>query len=294
MAFLPQMQNRISGFSVKKGPRRLSLNGIVADLWDVECAPGAGGYYVGRDPRLFIALEAEGDRSATFTLSERSDHVPAADLPPCISYIPADMELWGYADNIRFVRHLDLHLDVETLQRRLMEDLDRSSLDDPRLMFSDERILSLARLIAAECDNPDPLHELYGDGLAMAMVIDLLKLGRKKERKRTQLAAWQLKRAVDFIEAHCLQRIRLDELAELTNLSQSHFSHAFKASTGMPPHQWQMQARIERVKVLLQRPDLSLTAVAMMAGFSDQAHFTRVFRKMVGVTPLAFQRRLAD
>ncbi|CAN7369703.1 AraC family transcriptional regulator [Rhizobium sp. LjRoot30] len=294
MTFLPQMQNRISGFSVKKGPRRLSWNGIVADLWDVECAPGAGGYYVGRDPRLFIALEAEGDRSAKFTLSERSDHVPTAYLPPCISYIPADMELWGYADNIRFVRHLDLHINVETLQRRLMEDLDRSSLDDPRLMFKDERILSLARLIAAECDNPDPLHELYGDGLAMAMIIDLLKLGRKKERKRTQLAAWQLKRAVDFIEAHCLQRIRLGELAELTNLSQSHFSHAFKASTGMPPHQWQMQARIERVKTLLQRPDLSLTAVAMMAGFSDQAHFTRVFRKMVGVTPLAFQRRLAD
>ncbi|MBP8937324.1 MAG: helix-turn-helix transcriptional regulator, partial [Agrobacterium sp.] len=76
----------------------------------------------------------------------------------------------------------------------------------------------------------------------------------------------------------------------LTNLSQSHFSHAFKASTGVPPHQWQMQARIDRVNDLMMRTDMALTDIAIASGFSDQAHFSRVFRKMVGVSPSVWQK----
>ena len=60
MTFQPRMNNRISGFSVIGGLNRREWNGIVADLWDVECAPGAGGFYVADDPRLFIVLDAKG------------------------------------------------------------------------------------------------------------------------------------------------------------------------------------------------------------------------------------------
>jgi len=289
VTFLPRMQNRIQGFSVTRESHRV-WNGIAADVWDVECQPNAGGYYVSEDPRLFIALKAEGGRRGQFLLSQDSRRTDVGYLPPSISYIPAEMELWAHTDDIHYVRHLDLHFNAELLSRRLMEDVDIGRLEDPRLMFVDERIIALATLIAAECENQDPLHELYGDGLTVALLIDVLKLGQKKERKRTQLAAWQLRKAVDYIEANCLRRIRLEELAALTNLSQSHFSHAFKASTGIPPHQWQMNARINHVKTLLARPDLSLTMVAIMSGFSDQAHFSRVFRKLVGTTPLAWQR----
>ena len=53
----------------------------------------------------------------------------------------------------------------------------------------------------------------------------------------------------------------------------------------MPPHQWQMQARIEHAKSLLSARKASLSEVAAMTGFADQAHFTRAFRKMSGTTP---------
>jgi transcriptional regulator GlxA family with amidase domain len=51
-----------------------------------------------------------------------------------------------------------------------------------------------------------------------------------------------------------------------------------------------MNARVEKVKSLLTSTDLSLTTIAISAGFADQAHFTRVFRKHVGATPLAWQK----
>jgi AraC-like DNA-binding protein len=58
----------------------------------------------------------------------------------------------------------------------------------------------------------------------------------------------------------------------------------------MAPHQWQTNARVERAKQLLLKNEASLTTVAAETGFSDQAHFTRVFRKVVGATPASWKR----
>lgn len=290
MTFQPRMQNKIEGFSVVGGLHRRSWNGIVADVWDVECAPYAGGYYVANDPRLFILLDIQGPGNSMVKLTpsgtggiQDSQHRP-------ISYVPGGMELWADLTDVRYLRHLDLHFDAEIVARRLMEELDPARLTSPRLLFSDERILALSRLIATECMNPAPLHDLYGDGLALALIIDVMKLGKAEVRKRSKLAAWQLRKATDFINENCMRNIRLEELATLAGLSQSHFSHAFKASTGIAPHQWQMNARLEHAKQLLLLGDRPLMVIAAETGFSDQAHFTRVFRKNVGTTPANWKK----
>ncbi|WLS05664.1 helix-turn-helix transcriptional regulator [Shinella oryzae] len=290
MTFQPRMQNRIEGFSVVGDLSRRHWNGIVADVWNVECAPHAGGYYVGRDPRLFVLLDKRGPGSSRMRLSSGGKETVADwGLQP-IAYIPADFELWAELADHRFMRHLDLHFDVETIRRRLADDLDAERLATPQLFFSDNRLLSLAHLIAAECCNPLPLHDLYGDGLSLALLIDVMKLAKVQGRKRSKLAGWQLRRATDFIEENCLRNIRLEELAGLVGLSQSHFSHAFKASTGMAPHQWQVNARLRRAKALIRRGNLSLIDIAVETGFADQAHFTRVFRKNFGTTPANWRK----
>ncbi len=290
MTFQPRMQNRIHGFSVTKGVNRRVWNGIVADVWDVDCAPRSGGYYVSRDPRLFILLEKRGPGDSRVKLSPRAHGtVQDAEKRP-ISYVPADMEVWADLVDVHSVRHLDIHFDVETISRRLGDDLDPQRLASAQLLFSDERLLSLAQLIAAECVNPQPLHDLYGDGLSLALIIDVLKLTRVQPRKRSKLAAWQLRRATEFIEENCLRNIRLEELAAVTGLSQSHFSHAFKASTGVAPHQYQTNTRLERAKHLLITSEYPLTTIAVETGFADQAHFTRVFRKHLGTTPANWKK----
>ncbi|WP_117194304.1 helix-turn-helix domain-containing protein [Rhizobium terrae] len=290
MTFQPRMQNSIEGFSVIGGLRRRQWNGITADLWDVECASYAGGHYLARDPRLFILLDQRGKGRPNVKLSPKGRGAAQDSRESPISYIPANMDLWVDITEVQYVRHLDIHFDADIVSRRLMEDIDPKKLKDPQLLFFDQRVMALADLIAAEIANPDPLHDLYGDGLALALVIDVLKMMKMPARKRGALASWQLKRATDFITENCMRNIRLQELADLTGLSQSHFSHSFKASTGMAPHEWQMNARLERARELLLSNNQPLTSVAAETGFSDQAHFTRVFRKHVGTTPARWRK----
>ena len=289
MAFQPGMTSKLEGIAVLEDLRYRSWNGVIADVWHAACVAGARGEYVSNNPRLFIVIERQGGDS-DLRLSPRGAAVAASGVAQHASYVPAGVPLWSRIDEPMRIRHLDLHFDVRALAERLGEDLDDTHLARPRLKFTDERLLALARLIAAECTSPDEHHQLYGDGLTLALFIDLLGLGRAQPRKRTALAAWQLRRAKAFIEANCLRGIRLQELAELTELSQSYFSHAFKAATGLPPYRWHMQARIRKVQEMLAGTELPLTEIAVAAGFADQAHFTRVFRGIVGVTPGEWRR----
>lgn len=290
MTFHPRMQSRIEGITVVDDLRWRAWNGVIADVWSVECTEGAGGEYVSPDPRLIVVLDKTGDGGIDVGTAPGRHRGDPSEIGNPLCYVPAGLRVWSRVENLRFLRHLDLHFDMATLGARFAGELDAHAVETPRLMFSDERVQSLARLIAAECTDPSGLNDLYGDGLTTALLFALLQIGQRKERKRSQLPPRQLRRAVDYIEDNCLRNIRLQELADLTGLSQSYFSHAFKASTGMAPHKWQMRARIARVKSLLGQPGTSLTEVATAAGFADQAHFTRVFKRMVGTTPASWQR----
>src|SRR5262249_60369278 len=74
-------------------------------------------------------------------------------------------------------------------------------------------------------------------------------------------------------------------------LSPYHFARRFKESTGLSPHRYIIARRIERAKELLRgEEDLSLGQVAARVGFWDQGHFTRHFKRLVGVTPRRFRR----
>lgn len=284
------MHNQIEGFSVVGGLRRRYWNGITADLWDVECASYAGGHYVARDPRLFILLEHQGrGRPAVKRTAREPGEAKDCNSSP-ISYVPAEMDLWIDIKDVQSIRHLDIHFDVDAIGRRLGDELDPSLLKQPKLLFADDRIVTLAKLIATELSSADPLHDLYGDGLALSLLIDVLKLAKTQPRKRSALAPWQLRRVKDFIEEHCLRNIRLEELAAITGLSQSHFSHSFKAATGVAPHEWQMSARIGRAKDMLKSGHHMLTTIAADTGFADHAHFSRSFRKHVGLTPSQWKK----
>ncbi|MCO5734228.1 AraC family transcriptional regulator [Rhizobium sp. SSA_523] len=285
MTFQPQMQNSIQGFSVIGGLRRRAWNGMVADLWDVECAAYAGGRYVARDPRLFILLDQSGSGRPQVKMSPASAGGQQDSRTSPISYVPAGMELWVDIAGVRGLRHLDIHFDADLIASRLGEELDPVQIRTPRLLFHSEKAMALAALLAAEMRSDTPLHDLYGDGLALAVLIDLLNVVKTASRQRSSLSSWQLRRVQDYIRTHASRAIRLQELADLTGLSLSHFSHAFKASTGVAPHAWQMLVRIENAKRLLSEEHMPLAAVASEAGFADQAHFTRSFRKLVGTTP---------
>jgi len=86
------------------------------------------------------------------------------------------------------------------------------------------------------------------------------------------------------------ERVSVPVLAAQAKISTSRFSRGFRLSTGVSPHQWLIRARVERAKQLLRDTDLPLADIAVDVGFSDQAHFTRCFGSVAGVSPGAWRR----
>ena len=106
------------------------------------------------------------------------------------------------------------------------------------------------------------------------------------------LSAWQGDRVRTYIETQLGRPLPAIELATLVRLSASHFSRAFKVHFGSSPHAYVVQRRIERAKILmLSQKRLQLAEIAVICGLSDQPHLTKLFRRMVGETPKAWQRR---
>ena len=76
----------------------------------------------------------------------------------------------------------------------------------------------------------------------------------------------------------------LDEAAKAVGLSRYHFLRVFKKATGIPPHAFRTQRRIDLSQVLLLQ-GMALSQVALETGFSDQNHFTKRFKQFTGATP---------
>lgn len=112
----------------------------------------------------------------------------------------------------------------------------------------------------------------------------------REARSRGGLAGWQLNRLVDYIEQHLAERITGEDLAGLIDVSIGQLFKAFKASVGIPPLQYVASRRLEFVCLLLRTSPESLSQIAVTAGFYDQSHLCRVFRRVLGVTPAAWRR----
>jgi AraC-like DNA-binding protein len=106
------------------------------------------------------------------------------------------------------------------------------------------------------------------------------------------LAAWQVKRTMLHIESNLETTLLASELAAIARLSVSHFSRAFRASFGQPPHTYVMARRIEKAKrLILSDVPIPLAEVALRCGLSDQAHLSKMFRKLVGESPAVWRRQ---
>lgn len=107
---------------------------------------------------------------------------------------------------------------------------------------------------------------------------------------RGGLARWQISRIDEFINEHIAHCIRTTELASLLGLSVSHFSHAFKHTTGMTPLKYVAAARVEAARQFMLCSAHSLSDIALSHGFCDQSHFCRVFRRETGLSPQTWRK----
>lgn len=263
-----------SGIAVTGERRAHAFDAGLVEIWGARCVAGSSGDYVSDDPRLFIILDP---LAAAIELDDGD--APSRATLPCASFVPAGTRVRMRCDGATAIRHLDLHFEA----RLLPEGRDGG----PRLMFADPRVERLAALLDAACGSAEPSRALYRESLVTALLAAAFRPG--EATCRTPLCPRRLCAVVDYIEDHCAEAIPLRRLAALAGLSETYFSHAFKAATGQPPHRWQLQARVRKAQMMLEANDASLTQVAAATGFADQPHFTRVFRAATGETPAAWR-----
>jgi AraC family transcriptional regulator len=107
---------------------------------------------------------------------------------------------------------------------------------------------------------------------------------------RGGLAPWQAKRVVAYIESNINLSFRVADLAGIVQLSVSQFFRAFRESFGQPPLAYVNVRRMRHAQVIMLKTRAPLSQVALDCGMCDQAHFTRVFRKVVGISPSVWRR----
>ena len=105
------------------------------------------------------------------------------------------------------------------------------------------------------------------------------------------LVPWQSRKVREFIDASLEFRIRVQDCADTVRLSVWHFSNVFKVTFGTTVAAYIRRRRVERAQQLMLLSKEPLSQIALACGFSDQAHYCRVFRDVVGMSPNAWWRR---
>lgn len=172
-----------------------------------------------------------------------------------------------------------------------------------RFQIRDTELTTLGWSIKRELELGCPSGRPYLDGLTLAVASRVVarhssvetfaaRIARSEFRAdATGLDGRRLKQVLSFIEEQLAEDLSLAQIAAAAGLSVSRLKTLFRASTGLPVHQYIIQRRVERAKDLLRRDHLSLADVAAASGFAHQSHMARHIRRAMGLAPRALRRR---
>ncbi len=171
-----------------------------------------------------------------------------------------------------------------------------SPLEDSRSVETaaqDTRLSSLLFALERERLHGYPAGRLFIDGIEQALAAILVRYDgiarRTAQVYKGGLAPYRMKRVTEFIHSHIEQEITLSELARDVGLSPSHFCSLFHKTSGKTPHQFVLHCRIQHAKTLLAKPSHSILDVALASGFRTHQHFSRIFRRQVGIPPSTYR-----
>ncbi len=205
---------------------------------------------------------------------------------------PAFSEHWiRWQQNAEF---LLLFLDPALVTQTADELASRGTIEliESKKVTQDPLLQQIGLALKAEIDEGmAAFSSLYAESLASALSAHLLR--RYTVWKPTMRdsasnhSALTLRHVIAYIHDNLDHHLTLAELSSIAVMSPYHFARTFKQVTGVAPHQYVLNARLERAKSLLLRGNLSIAEVAQKVGFFDQSHFTRYFKRIIGVTPQA-------
>jgi AraC-like DNA-binding protein len=164
-------------------------------------------------------------------------------------------------------------------------------LAQPIIGFSNHELGRAFNQLTGELAAPGEPLPLFTEGWAMQALAYVARAARGfQPRRLCGLAPWQLRRAKETMRSDPSENLSVVMIAKACKLSTSHFTRAFKVSTGVPPHRWLLEMRVESARELLMKSKAPLAEIAYRYGFADQSHMSRVFGRAMGLSPGAWRR----
>jgi AraC family transcriptional regulator len=157
----------------------------------------------------------------------------------------------------------------------------------------DQQIQHIGLALKEEAESGFLSGSIYGESLALALSCRLLArysaAPSQPAEQKGGLSPCSLRRVTEYIHENLSADLRLADLAKTAGLSPYRFSHNFKQSTGLAPHQFVTRERIEESKRMLRETDLSITTIAFAVGSGSPSRFASLFRNMTGQTPSEYR-----
>lgn len=204
--------------------------------------------------------------------------------PGCTFALPPGEIHANYATSNDGCSYVNIYLPAARVDRTLSQVSQRSEAPGAIVTFSTQVHCALLSL----CDVLEfSSSQLQRDSALLHFFRVLEEHDTSNELHAEPMEPRAIKLVREYLDAHFAEDIGLDFLAQLAELSPYHLNRIFRLQLGIPPHAYQVQRRIAYAKVLL-RDNWPIADVAHQAGFADQSHLTRHFKRIVGTTPGQF------
>ncbi|HEX2531786.1 MAG TPA: AraC family transcriptional regulator [Burkholderiaceae bacterium] len=191
------------------------------------------------------------------------------------------------------IDELHICLDTKILDSASEELLGKTTRLANGINIQDPWIYQIGLQLLANVQSPSATTRLFGDLMAQSLSLQLLRNHSSDKKRddlgRVKISRPRLQRALDYIESNLAADITIDDIAEAAAMSSFHFAHCFRQSMGTSPHQHLIKRRVERATEMLRHTREPISQIALSVGFPNQSHFTTVFKRLIGTTPLSYR-----
>src|ERR1700730_7038152 len=158
--------------------------------------------------------------------------------------------------------------------------------------FKDNFLSALLDGLHKELSNRYRGSSAFVEGLAQSLAVHLVRTYADKTTQEYEggLPGFRLRKVTDLMVTHLEDDFSLIRLAREAEMSEFHFSRAFKRTTGLTPSQYFIHLRLEKARRLLRETNRSVIEIGLDVGYTSPSHFARIFRREVGIPPSEYRR----
>jgi AraC family transcriptional regulator len=151
-------------------------------------------------------------------------------------------------------------------------------------------VAALARRAAGELRDPDAMTPFAVEGLVLELLALMARLREVREARVSRRPPLWLSQARDLMHDRYPERLRVTDVADAVGVHPVHLARAFRLHYGAPVGAYQRGLRLSWAAAMLATKDDEIAQIALRAGFFDQSHFTRAFKRQFGITPAAYRQ----